>query len=110
MILLLAGAFQFFQGLAALIKGSFFVATPNNVYSLSVTGWGWIHLILGIIAVLTGFALLAGATWARVVGIVLALLSAASNFMFIPYYPVWAIVIIALDVAVIWALTNYDRA
>ena len=110
MFLLLAGAFQFFQGLAALVKGSFFIATPNNAYSLNITGWGWIHLIIGIIAVLTGFALLAGATWARVVGIILALLSAASNFMFIPYYPIWAIVIIALDVAVIWALTNYDRA
>ena len=67
-------------------------------------------LILGIIAIGIGFAILAGRTWARIAGIILALLSAASNFMFIPYYPIWAILIIALDVAVIWALTNYDRA
>ena len=108
--LVMAGAFQFFQGLAALIKGNFFVVTPNNAYSLNVTAWGWIHLIIGIIAVITGLALLFGQTWARVVGIIFALLSAVSNFMFIPYYPLWTIVIIALDVAVIWALTMYDRA
>jgi hypothetical protein len=110
MLLLLAGAFGFFQGLAAVVKGDFFVATAHNTYALNVSAWGWIHLILGIIAIGIGFAILAGRTWARIAGIILALLSAASNFMFIPYYPIWAILIIALDVAVIWALTNYDRA
>ena len=110
MLLLLAGAFGFFQGLAAVVKGDFFVATAHNTYSLNVSVWGWIHLVIGIVAIATGFALLAGRTWARIVGIILAFFSAASNFMFIPYYPIWAILIIALDVAVIWALTNYDRA
>src|ERR1700712_865043 len=103
MLLLLAGAFGFFQGLAAVVKGDFFVATAHNTYSLNVSVWGWIHLVIGIVAIATGFALLAGRTWARIVGIILAFFSAASNFMFIPYYPIWAILIIALDVAVIWA-------
>ena len=109
-LLLLAGAFGFFQGLAAVVKGDFFVTTAHNTYSLSVSAWGWIHLIIGIVAIGTGAALLAGRTWARIVGIILAFLSAISNFMFIPYYPLWAISIMVLDVAVIWALTNYDRA
>jgi hypothetical protein len=107
--LLMAGGFQLLQGLAALIHGDFFVVVQNNTYSLNVTGWGWIHLIIGIIGIITGFALLAGQTWARVVGIVLAVLSAIANFMFLPYYPVWSILIILLDVAVIWALTVYQR-
>ena len=55
----------------------------------------------------TGFFILTGQPWARVVGIVVAVLSALSNFLFIPYYPLWALVIIALDVAVIWALATY---
>ena len=55
----------------------------------------------------TGFFILTGQTWARVIGIAVAALSALSNFLFIPYYPLWALVLIALDVAVIWALTTY---
>lgn len=110
LFLFMGGAFQFLQGLAALIHGDFFVEVQDNTYSLNVTGWGWIHLIIGIIGVLTGLALLAGQIWARLVGIVLAVLSAIANFMFLPYYPLWSILIILLDVAVIWALTVYGRA
>ena len=102
------GLFQFFQGLAAIIRGSFYVVAPNNVYEFSTSSWGWIHLILGIVLAVTGFFVLTGQTWARMAGIVVAALSALSNFLFIPYYPVWALVIIALDVVVIWALATYS--
>jgi hypothetical protein len=106
-ILATVGVFQFFQGLAAVIKGSFYVVAPNNIYEFSTSSWGWIHLILGIVLAVTGFFILTGQAWARVIGIVVAALSALSNFLFIPYYPIWALVLIALDVAVIWALTTY---
>ncbi|WP_211229554.1 DUF7144 family membrane protein [Nakamurella lactea] len=108
--LLLAGVLQFLQGLAALIKGDFFVVARNFTYTFNVTTWGWIHFVIGVLMVITGFALVIGAMWARVVGIGLALFSAMANFMFLPYYPAWAIIIIILDVALIWALANYDRA
>jgi len=107
-ILATVGVFQFFQGLAAIIKGSFYVVAPNNIYEFSTSGWGWIHLILGIVLAVTGFFILTGQAWARVIGIAVAALSALSNFLFIPYYPIWALVLIALDVAVIWALTTYN--
>jgi len=107
-ILATVGVFQFFQGLAAIIKGSFYVVAPNNIYEFSTSCWGWIHLILGIVLAVTGFFILTGQAWARVIGIVVAALSALSNFLFIPYYPIWALVLIALDVAVIWALTTYS--
>lgn len=111
LFLLLAGTLQFLQGLAAVIKGDFFVIDgPEFAYSFNVDAWGWIHLILGILMVVTGFALLTGAMWARVVGIGLALFSIMANFMFLPFYPAWAIIIIAVDVAMIWALSNFDRA
>jgi len=83
------------------------VVATNNIYELSVSGWGWIHLVLGIVLAATGFFILTGQPWARKGGIGVAALSALANFLFIPYYPLWAVVIIALDVAVIWALATY---
>ena len=106
-ILIVVGVFQFFQGLAAIVKGSFYVVAPNNIYEFSVSGWGWIHLVLGIVLAVTGYFILAGQPWARAVGIGVSALSALANFLFIPYYPIWALILIALDVAVIWALATY---
>jgi hypothetical protein len=106
-VMLLVGIFQAFAGLAAIFEDEFFVVGPNYAYDVDVTTWGWIHLILGVIIALAGIAIFTGATWARSVGVTLAILSAVANFFFIPYYPVWAVLIIALDIAVIWALVQY---
>ncbi len=108
-IMMLIGSFQVIAGLAAIFEDEFFVVGPNYVYDVDVTAWGWIHLILGVIIFAAGAGALSGATWARVVGITLAFISAVANFFFIPYYPVWSIVIIALNIAVIWALSVYGR-
>lgn len=108
-MMMLAGGFQTIAGIAAIFEDEFYVVAPNYVFDLDVTAWGWIHLVLGVILFAAGAGVLSGATWARVVGITLASLSAFANFFFIPYYPVWSIVIIALDVAVIWALSVYGR-
>ena len=110
MFMILGGAFQFFEGLAAVVKGSVFVATQETIYEFNVATWGWIHLLLGIIAVAVGFALFSGATWARAVAIVLVSLAAIANFMWIPYQPVWSILVITLNVATIWALTVVGKA
>jgi hypothetical protein len=105
-ILILIGAFQAIIGLVAIIDDQFFVVTRNYTFDLDVSGWGWIHLIFGLMLVATGFGLFARQTWAGVAAIVLASLSALANFFFVPYYPVWAILVIALDVWVIWSLTR----
>jgi hypothetical protein len=106
-VMLIVGIFHAFAGLAAIFENEFFVTGPNYAYEIDVTAWGWIHLILGVVVAFAGISVYSGATWARVVGMVLAILSAVANFFFIPYYPVWAVLIIALDIAVIWALANY---
>ena len=108
-IMILVGAFQIISGLAAIFEDQFFVVTANYLFDLDVTAWGWIHLLLGIILVFAGWGIFSGATWARATGMGLAILSAIANFFFIPYYPIWSIVIIALDIAVIWALAVWDR-
>jgi len=108
-MMMMAGVFQALAGLVAIFKNEFYVATRNYLFEFDVSAWGWIHLILGVIVALAGFALLSGATWARTVGITLAVLSAIANFLFIPYYPLWSLLIIALDVFVIWALAAHGR-
>ncbi|GAA2888418.1 hypothetical protein GCM10010472_53500 [Pseudonocardia halophobica] len=108
-VLIVTGICQALAGIAALFRDQVYVATPNYIYSFDVTAWGWVHIILGAALALTGLGVIQGQTWARVVGILLASLSIIANFLFIPHYPIWSIVIIALDVAVIWALVRETR-
>jgi vacuolar-type H+-ATPase subunit I/STV1 len=110
-MMILLGAFQVIEGLVALFRPDYYlVGSRGLVVSLSYTGWGWFHLILGVVVLAAGFGVMAGATWARVVGVVLALLSAIANLAFIAAYPLWSIIVILVDCAVIWALTSgYSR-
>jgi hypothetical protein len=109
LMMIMAGVFQAMAGLVAIVNDNFYAATREYLFQFDVTTWGWIHLILGVVVALAGWALLVGQTWGRVVGIVVALLSATANFMFIPRYPIWSLLIIALDVFVIWALAAHGR-
>ena len=106
-IMIMSGAFQAIAGLVGLFANEFYVATRNYVFQFDVTTWGVIHLLVGLLVLFAGFAVMSGQTWARVVGIILVGLSALANFAFLPYYPFWSLLIIALDVVVIWALAVY---
>jgi hypothetical protein len=106
-MLLVVGIFQFLQGLVAVVNGKeFYLATPNYILEFNATTWGWIHLIFGVVVAVGGFFIFTGNVVARGLGIVLAGLQAIVNFMWLPHYPLWSIVIIAIDVFVIWALTT----
>ncbi len=108
-MMILAGGFQSLAGLVALFQDEFFVATRNYLVQFDATTWGWIHLLVGVMVFFAGFAVLSGQTWGRVVGVTLAVLSALSNFAFIPYYPFWSLTIVAIDIFIIWALTAHGR-
>ncbi len=103
------GAFQALAGIVALFKNEVYVIGPENLWVFDYTTWGWVHLLWGIFLVLTGGAILSGKKWGRVVGVILASVSALVNFAFIPVYPFWSIVIIALCVFVIYALTVHGE-
>jgi hypothetical protein len=105
-MMLLIGVYQFFVGLAAIVQDDFFVVGENYTYEVDTTAWGWIHMAIGALAVVTGFFLFTGANWARWVGIGLASLSAIANFFFLPYYPLWSMLLIALDIFAIWAIAT----
>jgi hypothetical protein len=108
-MMIMSGFFQALAGLVALFENEFYVATRNYLFQFDATSWGWIHLLVGLIVAFAGFAVMAGRTWGRVVGITLAVVSAVVNFAFIPYYPFWALTVIALDIFVIWALAAHGR-
>jgi hypothetical protein len=105
-ILTLVGGFQIVAGLAAIIDDQFYVVSRHYAFDLDVSAWGWVHLVLGVLLLVTGIGLFGRRAWAGVTAIFLAMLSAFANFFFIPYYPFWALLVIALDVWVIWALTR----
>jgi hypothetical protein len=105
-IMVMSGVFQAITGLVAIVNDQFYVAVRGYMFDLDLSTWGWIHLIIGIAVAAAGFALFTRAIWAGVVALFLAVLSAISNFFFIPHYPVWSLLVIALDVWVIWALTR----
>ncbi|WP_344022891.1 DUF7144 family membrane protein [Pseudonocardia kongjuensis] len=108
-MMVIAGAFGAVQGLVALFSNEVYITAPGYVLALDLTTWGWVHLILGLLVGFAGAAVLTGQTWGRVVGITIAILSMLANFVFIPYYPVWSLLIIVLDVFVIAALCTYTR-
>ena len=104
-VLFLIGVFQASAGLVALFNDDvFLVSTDRLAVTFDYTAWGWIHLILGSLVATAGIAIFKGQVWGRAVGVVLAGLSAFANLMFIPAFPLWSLLIIAMDVLVIYAL------
>jgi hypothetical protein len=109
-LLLMEGGFQVIEGLVALFRENYYLVNSQGLLiSVDYTAWGWTHLLLGAVAVAAGIGVLAGQTWARVTGIVIAVLSALANMAFLAAYPIWATIVIALDVLVIYALAMHGR-
>ena len=110
MMMILLGAFQAIAGLVALFKDGFYLVGPNGLLvNVDYTTWGLVHLIVGAVALAAGFGLFTGATWARVLGITVALVSAVVNFAFIAAFPIWAMIMMAIDVLVIYAIAAHGK-
>jgi len=107
-MLLVSAAVTILQGISALVHDEVLVVTPHYVYQFNTTIWGWIHLILGIVLAAVALGLFWSTTWARVAAIVIACVSIVSMFMWLPHSPIWAIVTIALDIFVIWAVATWE--
>jgi hypothetical protein len=109
-MLIVMGAFQITQGLVALFDDGFYaVGSDGLVVNVDYNTWGWIHLVIGLVGVLVGIGLLAGNLAARMAGVVVAFLSALVNMAFISAYPVWSVMVIALDVIVIYSIIVHGR-
>ncbi len=108
-MMLLAGTFQAFSGLVALFEDEFYVTTREYVFQFDATTWGWIHLIVGAVVAAAGMGVFTGNVAARTVGVFVAMASMLAAFVWLPWYPIWAIIVIAIDATVIWALTVHGR-
>lgn len=108
-LMVLLGFWGILVGIAAIASDAVFVTAEDYTYGINLTAWGWFHLILAVVAVLAGLALFTGATWARVVATLLAILVAINYFLFLPLYPLWSIIVIALAIFVIWSLATTSR-
>ncbi|AWW38521.1 membrane protein [Streptomyces sp. AS58] len=107
MLLALNGVLRIFEGIAAIAEDDVYARIGAYIYEINLTGWGWILLILGVIGVFVGWGVLQEAGWARVAGVVLAALGLIAQFLFLPYAPLWSLILIALDLFVIWALAAH---
>jgi hypothetical protein len=107
--MIVGGAFEALEGLAGIVNDKYLVVLPNYIYAFDLTVWGMIHLLVGLALVVIGVSLLRGQTWARVAGMIAAVISAILNFVWLPISPWWAIMVIAVDMLVIWALAQYLR-
>jgi hypothetical protein len=106
LLMIISGAITFLAGLAMVIRGGFFIYNSTYAYHWTVRGWGWTDLILGAVVVCAGVCVLLGMVWARMVGVILASLAVVASFLTIPNYPVWSLILIAIDLFIIWALVG----
>jgi hypothetical protein len=106
-MLMIVGTLNAINGLIAIINDDWVVFTNNDAVSIDITGWGWIHLVLGVVVFLAGLGVFTGNVLARTVGVIVACISVIANFLWLPVYPIWSTIIIAVDVLVIWALTAH---
>lgn len=110
LMLMLVGGFHAFAGSVGILENELYVLAGGYLFELDLTTWGWIHLIAGIVVFSAGLSLFSGATWARIVGVIVAVLSTLVNFTWLPWYPLWSIIMITVNVFVIWALTVHGEA
>ena len=107
-LMIIVGLNQALLGFAGVLEDDVYVPVRDYVYGLDLATWGWLHLGFGLVLVLTGVSVLQGKAWARAAGIWVVMINLVGSFVFIPYYPVWAVLLIGLNMAVIWGLARYD--
>ncbi|MFB7596445.1 hypothetical protein [Streptomyces sp. NPDC056160] len=106
-VLLVNGLLDILKGISAIASDAIYARVGDYVYRFNLTAWGWVLVVVGVIAVATGLGLLMDALWARVLGVFMASVSLIANFLWLPYQPLWAIISIGLAAWVIWALTAH---
>lgn len=108
-MMILLGVFSLIEGFVAIFHHQYYVSTQQGLLVFSLTGWGWVHVIAGALAILIGIGVLSGAMWARIAGVIICGLNAIAQLAFMSAYPIWAVIVITLDVLVIYALVAHGR-
>ncbi len=106
-MLIIGGTLGAIQGLVAIVNDEWVVFTNRADIYLDISEWGWVHLVVGALVALAGVGIFSGNVLARAVGVIVASLSLLANFLWLPAYPLWSLIMITIDVLVIWALTAH---
>ena len=109
-LMVFSGLVTFFDGIVGILNGTFFPTVSNYAFTVGPTGRGIVNMALGAVIFAAGVCLLLGMVWARIVGIVLAVFIGIYNFLILPWYPIWSIILVALNVYIIWALATAGRS
>jgi len=109
-VLIVNGIFSLIQGLAALLgPDAYYGVVDGELLIFNVAGWGWWNIVIGALTLITGLALLSGALWARIVAVILAIMSSIAQMILVPVQPWWSFIVIALDLLVIYAVVAPGR-
>jgi hypothetical protein len=108
-LMMVSGVVTFLSGLGMITKANFYFYSSAYAYHWTTKSWGWTDLIIGAVIFLAGACVLLGMTWARMVGVLLASLGVIAAFLSLPTYPLWSVVLLALDLFIIWALLRRGR-
>ena len=106
-LMVIGGALNALYGLVAVINDEWVVWGNRGAMYLDISQWGWVHLVVGLLVLAAGIGVFSGNVLARTVGVVIAGVSVLANFFFLPAYPLWAIVVITIDVLIIYSLTAH---
>ncbi|MQY02163.1 DUF7144 family membrane protein [Actinomadura macrotermitis] len=109
LVALVLGGFNVIDGLVALFQPEYYLVTEDKVLLFDFTAWGWIWLIIGILQLAVGAGIITGQTWARAVGVAMAILAALGQLVFFKAYPLWSVMVIGLCVLLMYALTHPSR-
>ena len=105
-LLIVSGLWNVLAGISQILNDKIFVSTPQYVYYFDITIWGWVHVLMGALVLVAGIGVLKATAWGRMLGVALASASLLVNFAFLPHYPFWSMLVIALDVLIIWQLAS----
>lgn len=108
-MLVITGILQIFTAIMALAHDRFYEGTPQYLFAFDLTVWGWLLFAMAVVSIAAGFGALRGLLWARLAGIGTASVSMVVQFMFLPHYPVWSTIVVAIDVLIVWGLASYRR-
>jgi hypothetical protein len=105
-MLLIAGVLNTLYGIAAIDKANFYINDAKYVFG-DLQTWGWFLVVLGVVQLLAAFAIWRGTAWGRWFGVACATVNAVLQMLWIPAYPILAITLLAIDIAVIYGLLAY---
>jgi hypothetical protein len=109
-LLLTSAILTFLVGVFALAADDLVVSGPGYEYTFQITGWGWANILTGMVLAAVAVALFLSATWARAAAIIVTCLAIVVTFLWMPYYPMGSVVLIALDVVVIWGVATWNTS